>query len=766
MVGLNGYVETAGNIANISGGTSIALIVLVDPEEATEFERHAKQHYINQGYPTTAGETDDGFGIRRKDENASSGYSIDHEGNHTEYGSNNTILTPVLDHSTWGSTMLMYNVHVSSTAVDSIINCSNQLQIRHDERKIQEGKFSPPQCSIITGFKMNSENELVGLIYTPIYPRHDPTTLVGIIGLSVTFNDVLNDLVPEYLLGIEAVISTHTVTSDYTSISYDTVTYHVEKGVPHLEGEGDLHDKSFDDFGRSIVLNGGYSEATDTVIYTLTLYPSNFTQYSTRSPLAVSLGLVAVILASTMIFFVYDFLMRRESSQQKDVLDLKRRFVRFISHEIRTPLNTVSMGLDLLEKDIRSHIAKAKVEEPEQTHVQPTTTDLGFWYQITQDIKDNTLTAVSILNDLLNYDKIESGTLQLEVGTVDIIALATETVRKFNVQAVNKKIDYRFKILSCKCGLFHDFANTSADPKGHTPKLEDSLVVGDEMRINQVICNLISNALKFTPAGGRVEVTMEHLSPPDCSPCRCSKDPALGGNLVGCDCPRRGSVVIKVSDNGVGMTEEQVILLFAEGIQFDANKLQAGGGSGLGLCISKGIIEQHNGYIKAYSDGLGQGSVFSIELPLYDFLSDKSSYQTAETSEDPGQIVPSVHISQPDEVTGPLNDDGDQSRHILIVEDVASSRKMLIRLLEHMGHTCEAACNGQEAVDKFLATQNNSSETDLEPGMKPFDTILMDFEMPVMNGPTATEKVRILFVIILYYYGGSCTHKDKFSPAT
>jgi chemotaxis response regulator CheB len=50
--------------------------------------------------------------------------------------------------------------------------------------------------------------------------------------------------------------------------------------------------------------------------------------------------------------------------------------------------------------------------------------------------------------------------------------------------------------------------------------------------------------------------------------------------------------------------------------------------------------------------------------------------------------------------------------------------------------------------------------------MKPFDTILMDFEMPVMNGPTATEKVRILFVIILYYYGGSCTHKDKFSPAT
>jgi hypothetical protein len=101
MISLNGFAATAGEIASVCGGDSMALITLVEPEDAEAFEAHAKQHYIDQGYPKDAGANDDiGFGIRwRSDDGV---YSFDRVGNYTEYRSNNTILTPVFDHSTIG----------------------------------------------------------------------------------------------------------------------------------------------------------------------------------------------------------------------------------------------------------------------------------------------------------------------------------------------------------------------------------------------------------------------------------------------------------------------------------------------------------------------------------------------------------------------------------------------------------------------------------------------------------------------------------------
>jgi signal transduction histidine kinase len=135
------------------------------------------------------------------------------------------------------------------------------------------------------------------------------------------------------------------------------LTYNIIKGIPTLAGEGDLHDKAFNRFGHSVVLNDFNTAASDdAMIYTLTLYPSSFEQFRTKSPVAVALGfVVAVILASIVTFGLYDYFMRRESNKQKQVLDLKCRFIRFISHEIRTPLNTVCMGLELLKSDIQSY---------------------------------------------------------------------------------------------------------------------------------------------------------------------------------------------------------------------------------------------------------------------------------------------------------------------------------------------------------------------------------------------------------------------------
>lgn len=159
------------------------------------------------------------------------------------------------------------------------------------------------------------------------------------------------------------------------------------------------------------------------------------------------------------------------------------------------------------------------------------------------------------------------------------------------------------------------------------------------------------------------------------------------------------------------MTRDQLNQLFTEYCQFDANKLQHGGGSGLGLAITKGIIEQHQGTIRAESEGKGCGTTFIIELPLYSRVSSTPESSCTATEELP-QIV---------KVPGPVSSDT-ASRRILIAEDVASSAKMLTRLLERAGHTCSAVANGQDAINAILTDQTLAVENE---DHIPYDTILM-----------------------------------------
>ena len=194
---------------------------------------------------------------------------------------------------------------------------------------------------------------------------------------------------------------------------------------------------------------------------------------------------------------------------------------------------------------------------------------------------------------------------------------------------------------------------------------------------------------------------------------------------------RGGSIRFAVKDQGVGMSPEQLLELFAEGVQFDANKLQAGGGSGLGLSISKGIVEQHGGTIKVESEGYGMGTTFTVELPLYKFpqgvpSSAEHGRGMNEARTDASSTTDS-HPRQP------------KKHHVLVVEDSASNRKMLVRLIERAGHTVATATNGQEAVDAYMRDVQAGLD---DPDHVPFDTILMDSEMPVMNGPDTTRKLR------------------------
>jgi CheY-like chemotaxis protein len=196
-------------------------------------------------------------------------------------------------------------------------------------------------------------------------------------------------------------------------------------------------------------------------------------------------------------------------------------------------------------------------------------------------------------------------------------------------------------------------------------------------------------------------------------------------------CAQSGRIKVTVADTGAGLSEEQLEQLFSDGVQFNVNQLQAGQGSGLGLYIAKRIVEQHGGILSATSEGLGQGSTFTITLPIYHVpdsalpcsLEHLQKHKLTDTVQNSSEIA-SESLSHRD---GPLR--------ILVVDDAVTNRKLLARLLERRGHSSDQGKNGKEAVQKVMESLKNGD---------PYDTILMDYEMPVMDGPTASKEIRAL----------------------
>lgn len=519
--------------------------------------------------------------------------------------------------------------------------------------------------------------------------------------------------------GLTCVISTSTI----------QYTFEIQNGIPQLKGYGDLHDDKYTSYSRSVVLNEIETGSSTSAVYTLTVYPTEemFSEFSTNSPTTVAVGFAGVIAAVACIFFGYDYLMRREAQERKTILEMKRKFVRFISHEIRTPLNTVCMGLELLQSELKAPKGLDAETTPssEPSGGQVTDEDIGFWLNVTEDTNENAHVAVEILNDLLNYDKLETGTMELETEPVLIWDLITKTVNQFGIQAANRKLELKLDIERPSGLTITDVE----DGEGYDPYN----VIGDGIRLSQVIRNVLSNALKFAPENSTIRVSATYI--PDGLP---YAEPMLLGKETVPSHERAGSLRLCVKDKGVGMSKEQLERLFSEGVQFDANRLQHGGGSGLGLNIAKGLVEQHSGTIVADSPGLGLGTIFTIDLPLYEFEEEELKKVIDDRD---STTAPSSSNATRIDFTGEVEAVGPKTRRVLVAEDSASSRKMLIRLLERAGHTCVPASNGREAVDimkeDLLAVQRN-------PDHVPIDTVLMDFEMPLIRGPDATRRMRTL----------------------
>lgn len=268
---------------------------------------------------------------------------------------------------------------------------------------------------------------------------------------------------------------------------------------------------------------------------------------------------------------------------------------------------------------------------------------------------------LTLINDMLDVSKIEAGKLELERVAFDLKSLLAETVEIVEPRATNK-------------GLSLD---VSVDPQ------LSAAFLGDPTRLRQILVNLLGNAVKFTHEGS---VTLSVWQPSDL--------PDL--------------VNFSVSDTGIGIPDDKLETIFGDFAQAHSSTTRNYGGTGLGLGISRRLVQLMGGSLTVTSS-VGQGSTFAFSLPL--------EVSSPETSTN--QHLEAMNSSAPS---------SPHALHILIADDSPDNRLLIQLYLEPRGHALTFVENGQEALEQFKTTS--------------FDLVLMDIRMPVMDGLGATRAIR------------------------
>ena len=220
--------------------------------------------------------------------------------------------------------------------------------------------------------------------------------------------------------------------------------------------------------------------------------------------------------------------------------------------------------------------------------------------------------------------------------------------------------------------------------------IRDRRVHADILHINQVVINLLTNAVKYTVEGGTVTLRLEQAEDVKDGVCMYS---------------------IIVEDTGIGMSKEFMAGMFESFVRENREEVMKESGVGLGLAITKRLVTLMNGTITVSSER-GNGSVFTVKLPLKIQSEEEAETREAEVIHEPKSL---------------------EGKKILLVDDNELNREIAVEILEDSGMVVDMACNGMEAVE--MVKQN---------GMRFYDAILMDIQMPVMNGYEATEAIRAL----------------------
>jgi len=326
-------------------------------------------------------------------------------------------------------------------------------------------------------------------------------------------------------------------------------------------------------------------------------------------------------------------------------LKVKDQFISNMSHEIRTPLNAVIGFTDLLNN--------TKLDKEQ-----------GEYVEIIQSASENLL---GLINNILDLSKIESGILALENMPVDVKQIVSDAAKILEPKTREKGIQLH-------CNIANNIPLK---------------VMGDQLRLSQILFNLMGNAIKFTDKGF-VEIGCKMVNGPDDS---------------------KEYISFYVKDTGIGVAMEKQDAIFERFTQANTDTERLYGGTGLGLNIAKGIVDMYGGTLKMESTP-GKGTTFHFILTF-------SKYEATVST-------PATTIEKEKSYRLPEG----KTVHVLLAEDNAINAMLAKQVLENGGYTVTHVLNGALAVE---AVQKQE-----------FDVVLMDIQMPILNGIAATEKIRTL----------------------
>jgi len=314
----------------------------------------------------------------------------------------------------------------------------------------------------------------------------------------------------------------------------------------------------------------------------------------------------------------------------------KDEFLATLSHELRTPLTAISGWAHMLElgltDEATSKLAVATIVRSAKQQAE-------------------------LIDDLLDLSRVVAGTLRLTIADVDVAQLAADVALAAKPAADAKSIELALSVPS-----------------------QPVIVRGDDRRLRQIIWNLVTNAVKFTDAGGRVEVTLAAAS--------------------------ASTARLEVVDTGRGIDAAFLPMVWDRFRQADSSTSREHGGLGLGLAVVRHLVEMHGGTVAAESAGLGRGATFRVELPLA-----RATQQVA--SDAPGPRLRRL-----------------EGKRVLVVDDDEDARMVLAAMLRQGGANVVAACDVTEAVNVL------TSET--------FDAVLSDLAMPGEDGFALVRRVHAL----------------------
>jgi signal transduction histidine kinase len=336
--------------------------------------------------------------------------------------------------------------------------------------------------------------------------------------------------------------------------------------------------------------------------------------------------------------------------------DVRQRdeFLALLGHELRNPLGALRNAATMVERSAGDAPGLGKVDRP-----------LAI---IDRQLRHLT----QLVDDLLDVARVTSGKIALKVVPVDLAAATRAMVEEMGKASRERRLHIDLRV----------------------PSSEPVVVMADPVRLDQILTNLLTNALKYTPSEGRIDVS------------------------VGVE---DGEAVLRVADTGVGLSADMLPTIFEPFTQAARTLDRSQGGIGLGLSVVRALARLHGGDVAVTSEGLGRGSEFVVRLPH--------------------ALGVRVEGAAPDADVAPV---ANTPRHILIVEDGADNRESLQELLEGMGHKVDTAIDGERGVEQALAGRP--------------EVALVDIGLPRLDGYEVARRIRgamgsKIFLIALTGYG-------------